>query len=762
MRIPIKVLIVLTGVISTTVSMMAGLLLYFEGLRLLERTVEEVSRSDRQAVASMMQGTFHETIRATEFYRDMLQTWEWVDREMFSTWVRKSMVYYTYRSSVLYGVGMSISPLVNITYNKTSWYDVAWFDMQEDGSRLYVHGHYDESHWNHSSCRGGRRCAATYSMDLETGKRVKNVYNFTEGVTDAVMTTFLPKMTGWEQGGVEWWRAPAVWYGPDGTPSMYLTYYNVLPAMEHHRLFRDTKVTVRAFLLLSEWQRVLDMQPTESKMVVMAYGENNYVMATNIGLSLAKKGCSNDNALQQWGMLHPCITRVDDLPEDVRKGAMVLNGTEEGRFVRHEGLWVVRTVVQSPRQEWDDFDTIQLLWMRSVSSVEDELTRALVLFVVFMVVILVFDVVIAVTEVVLLARPLKTLAAAMPLLEMLDLAAVDSLLRSATTTVSEIGKVFEGMHFVVAALREYKSFIPEVHKAPPTDQEDLLEVTSMNSLGSGQNSGGTSGEHMGKLAVQIQETVATVATLEMPGGWSGGTQLMSTHTEWLSEIQQLLGASRGTLHRVQGTRVVVAWNLGVRTVGHITKAVGFAAALKSRDEGRTHVGIASGSTLAGNMGTATSRHFNLVGCVEERAGVLCTLNSTFKTSAVGDGTVFRGMDSDPRFLVRQIDKVVWPQSLGDKEEAVCEVVGTYHVPTEEWMYQVESVHKATATHHNLWATLSSNKCNYAMALATIRELAAGDQAMDALHNRVQQFAANCIGHYHNVITPLLLAPRTCP
>eukprot|EP00755_Sulcionema_specki_P024055 Sspe_Gene.80372::Locus_50723_Transcript_1_2_Confidence_0.875_Length_521::g.80372::m.80372 len=150
LRVPVKLLVVVTGILSTAASFAGGIILYFEGLALLERTIEEGSISDRSAVSTVLNDSLLLAMETAELQGHVLQKWTSLHtggQPAIADWAFPTLFYQTW-STDLYGMQIQLVPLVNTSTNTSLLQSISWYDVLADGTREYIYGEYNSSVYN--------------------------------------------------------------------------------------------------------------------------------------------------------------------------------------------------------------------------------------------------------------------------------------------------------------------------------------------------------------------------------------------------------------------------------------------------------------------------------------------------------------------------------------------------------------------------------------------------------------------------------------
>eukprot|EP01060_Flectonema_neradi_P013648 TRINITY_DN20380_c0_g1_i1.p1 TRINITY_DN20380_c0_g1~~TRINITY_DN20380_c0_g1_i1.p1 ORF type:complete len:1850 (+),score=274.18 TRINITY_DN20380_c0_g1_i1:188-5737(+) len=494
-RVSVKFLIVATGIISTAASLGCGLLLYLEGIRLLEVTVRELSRADTDSIGGVLGSHFNQTEMLAEVLHDTTNEWgKFRDKEDFSAYLSSVSLSSTRNFNTLYGMGIFAVPLDNPREESDKYfYDIIWYDRSSDGTIDYLRGRNDpEQAW---TC-GKFHCVTADYIDPNNGTTLEVAYVYADGLPDLFYRTCImnnnPSCMSNATTGL--WRPPSVWFASDGAPELYLSYHRLLVVdYDNAHFLSGTMVASSTYLEMNTWQKVLLNHDTEAVVVIVGdldQGDKSNVLAynQNVKFSLEEsksqypdqwKSCSRNNA----ATTNDCVPKLEMFPDCVAESAVLLNHSLafRRRSTSCGDRWLRRQFFTNPKAGVDDLEAYSLLWMRDVSSIESELDRAFFIFITFLVVVFVFDVMIALSEIIFVARPLARLAESMTQLQELDLDGLDTFLTvERNNVVEEVHKLYSGMRFAVNALVEYKKFLPATF-FNDSEEADTLDYPINNS-----------------------------------------------------------------------------------------------------------------------------------------------------------------------------------------------------------------------------------------------------------------------------------------
>eukprot|EP00755_Sulcionema_specki_P010944 Sspe_Gene.47783::Locus_24537_Transcript_1_1_Confidence_1.000_Length_5334::g.47783::m.47783 len=465
MKLSAKFLIFCSGLISFSASLAGGLVLYFEGLALLEDTIEQLSQADVKAVT----GKFDSSLQVVEInaavISDVVQNWDGYKTPSELGVLTKHLALPSLvHNPHLYCIGVVAVPLENTSENPGGMYDLSWYDLDLSQERVYIHGHYDSTLWNSSNCSQEGRCVHAWRVSPATGQEVQLEYTYVDNLINALNTQFLSKQEGWASGrSSKWWRKPAVWYAADGTPNLYMGYHHVLAPLPHPQ-WAGMKVVACGYIMLTTWERELKefSTPAHLVMTTLQDGLESIVVGSNMNFSLATAGCTRSKT--SYTTLQQCIPQLWQWPALVSDAAVVLNKTH-GIFRRIEAggqeVWGRLDVAHTPGV-LDDSPAFYLLWIRPVTA-EDEMNSAVKTFIIFVCLVFILDASVGVVEVLFIERPLSKLTEAIEPLQSLNVDVTEARLaklQSRCLVVSEVMQLFDGFSFVVNALQGFRVYVP--------------------------------------------------------------------------------------------------------------------------------------------------------------------------------------------------------------------------------------------------------------------------------------------------------------
>eukprot|EP00756_Hemistasia_phaeocysticola_P007484 Hpha_TRINITY_DN1427_c0_g1::TRINITY_DN1427_c0_g1_i1::g.9575::m.9575 len=533
LRCPAKLLLVLATSFSTAVSFVGGFILYLESVNAIEATVRDGALSEIALAAYPIQREIFDAKTIGEQVGAVVSNWQ----EPFKTpedFVRYNLVDGFARLNTTNAYCAGLVAIFN--YSKCPEHcSVAksslWWDPLTDptaiedngGDRFYVQG-YTAPSMSGVPCVNGSispQCNAGWEIDRSTGELSEHAYNYTFVVKDDYYPEgdLLRSQPNFMTEGASVWDRMWVWLSYDQTPYQYGHFLSIRPLSYNNPnpLLDDTLVVGWGMFLTHEWPDILLSLNLQGYVMVVNGGIE--LLASNTGQRMLTTECQSarDEGLNSGSSsdLHPCSLRVSDQPPAPRAAVAALLNARDEDFIRREldgeDYWILRKTIFRPSRH-DKLDTIFLVWMRHVSSVEDQVLRSLFFFIGFISAVLVFDCFVVFLEIRKIGQPLGTLRRAVNFIDKMDLdSAVEELDTQAVGgvfAISDIQELWVSFYHTIKCLREYRSFLPhavllEDHsdEDEPLAQEESVE-SEASSQGTLKSSNKNPSNHSGDQAKQ--------------------------------------------------------------------------------------------------------------------------------------------------------------------------------------------------------------------------------------------------------------------
>eukprot|EP01060_Flectonema_neradi_P024538 TRINITY_DN3348_c0_g1_i1.p1 TRINITY_DN3348_c0_g1~~TRINITY_DN3348_c0_g1_i1.p1 ORF type:complete len:837 (+),score=145.22 TRINITY_DN3348_c0_g1_i1:1178-3688(+) len=542
--IPVKVAIVVTTLVSTVVSLVAGYLLYNESVAILKETVEEQSAVLSRTAVTRFRSLFDDHIHLLDSVErfgiaksgDTFENLNELSHAVFSNLRSFPQLHgAAIRLVPKYRKGMNKPEPWNTPHGHSAmwiWYDPLLskdtseyepYDSNENKMFIHCLGHPSLGevdgypHIERKGDEGYSMNMVCYELNKTTGRQEQFIYVSEERSIKE----------GWELffsgGSRTLWSDPTFWYSMDNTPYSYLqlTRSGIAPGFAP-----DHDVLVQAFLALKTWEYyILDYANGEDTMFVIN-GELGLVHAHTLFVapgvypgcySKCVMGCDSGEGTcgLPFSYFGPTLQtavnagmssvlgefRIVSLPSTHRRVLVRFGEYFEASDVdqtnpipkihtHHEvkmegGEWFLRMseIYSYPRKT--GFGRFEVLWMRPVSTVNDKVFAALVQLILCCTVIFVMDALIAVAEMLLLARPLAKLAYSITFIETLDLVKLNEVLDNIYTNfgATEVVRLISGIKYAASCLSGYKAHLPGNLFVEPDDlvSEEESEVPEENS-----------------------------------------------------------------------------------------------------------------------------------------------------------------------------------------------------------------------------------------------------------------------------------------
>eukprot|EP01060_Flectonema_neradi_P001370 TRINITY_DN10811_c0_g1_i1.p1 TRINITY_DN10811_c0_g1~~TRINITY_DN10811_c0_g1_i1.p1 ORF type:complete len:887 (+),score=177.01 TRINITY_DN10811_c0_g1_i1:63-2663(+) len=715
--ISVKIIIVLTTIVSTGVSLAAGVMLYIESLETLFDTVDEVSLSLTTAAKKRFSETFKESeaqamsidllfrqyegfnhsgpqgavelFRATQFsylkarpdtYSVAFRCWKRRSPNESQPWERPDGFFRG-------GIWSDILLLKNGT-KKREW----TYALSYEG--------FAPSNEINTTFLGNDHLAVALNLDEHTGK-----YSDV-GVVDAYAENL--KLVINHNSQKRGWHGTYFWYASDGTPYNYMTFD--LPMGGELSAFPGYGLLTVAYMKFDPWMRYLGEMKYENSQMVIANSFTKLVYAHTLfdmNAVAVKSGCSsrcaNCDASESgacsflYTELGPTVTSAfarsvprkgeffrSSIPgtkmnyemhfgeyfldSDVNKTNRLYKVNKNYPVYLESGEYFLRMVelFQYAEEAEDEKGkhTIDLLWLRPVSTVQEKVYSALVRLIIFCLLIFVFDFFIAVVEYWMIARPLFDLSISIRLLETMETSECEVKLRNATdSTVVAINEVYNlqrGLLFMTRCLTEYRSYLPgslfaEHTPAPPKPELNPLapglasfDRTSTDSAVQEKQETVSSFDTVSSSSLSFKNSLLAVSLsicqratfMRVNLQFELGIGNYMHFGEVISKLEQITSETNGVFHGFsidEPSVINLSWGAAAHCTDCVTQAAR-AANMTSSLSIASGCGIECGKIVAGNVGSRTKRGFVALGAVVSNLLPITSLSDTY-TKLSGNLTV---------------------------------------------------------------------------------------------------------------------------
>ena len=673
-----------------TASVVSGLFLYFEGLRTLEIAVEEICRSDMNGLVNAGNQVFESVREQARVRSDFLQRYNgFGSYAAFQGWAQESLLTEAVYYSHLNGGGFhGFYWDAATSTSRLAFSEDIWGSLRADGRKEYYNAKrpLGAESYETPDCSP---CAVTYSVDPATGV-LDFSYNYTQ-------TSKLPEVLVNNIGKVVF-ESPRMWYASDKNPYFYVAGRVALPPI-NNGLFNGLVVRAEASIVGEVWNKQLRDYDAHAIVIVAALkdGAESIVYGGNVASAEMDLKCNKTHRNSH----NDCFRRLKDLGGTIQESVGEVNKTAVGDFIKKDvsggNHWIRRLVYFQP-SPLDNCPVISLVWIKSVSSMSDELNKGLNLFITFAVIVSVFDIIIGIVEIICVSMPLQKLSEQMVLATRMEF--VDESI--GVKLLSEIYQLDECFHGLVSKLLEYKSYLPQsMFAIAETDVEDISaesEKPRSHHSNSNLSSGGASVVSSAFLQ-KVKNSVVTKVTATKHHGLSVACinllnfrncvkkwkpdQLAYSYGEYIQVVYAAAELKKGTVDRMAGDRLLCTW---LRSPKFAT--VTFAHKVRS-DLSRLHwvegvaIGIACGAATSGNFGSSKLRSYMTLGSpVGEAERLACLVGDMPQCSkAVLLAAAGLAREAENSFEVLPAGR------LGKNKFFV--ILEEFVNGTNEWMYNLE-------------------------------------------------------------------------
>eukprot|EP01065_Artemidia_motanka_P020913 TRINITY_DN2494_c1_g1_i1.p1 TRINITY_DN2494_c1_g1~~TRINITY_DN2494_c1_g1_i1.p1 ORF type:complete len:861 (+),score=290.02 TRINITY_DN2494_c1_g1_i1:128-2710(+) len=671
-------LFLLASFLNVSFCVVGGLLLYLDSIDQIEKGVAEISGAELQLNADRLSKSFTDVYWVSNLYAHQLLangTEGMSDPDTLQNYYERLQLSTLVHSDSMYSISTMIAPLgPNAIYEPAGLLQLAWWDPLTDPAtiakydgrnRVWITGTYLPQYYNESSCRKDpvefpptrRRCVVCYSVD-PYGRRLENVYNYSDKniykLQSGSSSHWEESMVGWETQGATFWRSLSVWESEDGTKYGYATFARILPKLTGP-MFTGAKIALMTYVSFYGWFDRIEESEATMMATTMANGLDSQVLASNINLNYLRSDCQSNRESGERGRAF-CLYKLSELPAAFSQAALILNETAYNAFrsatLDGERYWVRRVSIFASR-DVDLLDSIDLLWMRKHSTVQDKVKRALLQFVLFAVGAAVLSIVVLVLLVLGISVPLHKVTTGLKYLDDMELEIAEDLLPPIRTMqVIEVSKLVKSVKVAIHSLKMYRDFLPqscleiggaeedEVATEGTVPKQDSVGTMSamsttkksiaqrggaQSSIRSGASSA-TSRAHANDLGNTLRAALS--AELEQRTVTVAVVNVVNFHTEdgGPAKYKQLLtfmiqNKADGVVDGCFGDRCRVSWN-GARIVAsQRTRAGIFAEKVRSSNHPRLQdqkpllvsIGVATGPGKCGVAGCDGVRYFTVIG-----------------------------------------------------------------------------------------------------------------------------------------------------
>eukprot|EP01060_Flectonema_neradi_P034000 TRINITY_DN583_c0_g1_i1.p1 TRINITY_DN583_c0_g1~~TRINITY_DN583_c0_g1_i1.p1 ORF type:complete len:992 (+),score=152.57 TRINITY_DN583_c0_g1_i1:116-3091(+) len=524
LTIPVRILIVLTTLLSTGMSLIGGVLLYLESISVLEETIESQSLELSKGVRIRFSQTFVDAEWAADMGYKFVRNFNGSLDQLSDTF-KEYVLSMLLTNPTLYGNALFLMRENPLPWEQEDGYMMSsiWADplLSRDGQRSKM--------YMYSKCVGfqgeGEPYAGLYfPIDEETGQPADELLPWNISTQD-----YYNDLLSSRNETKGWGSAPLSWYSADRTPYTYLEYRMTKMDLTN---FPGYGVLMKSSINFQAWESFIPDYKTENDVLFVINAQLGIVYVhTLFEAPNTKPGCYS-KCVYDCGNSEPldCELRADFFGPTIESAMNKVSTAPLGTFFKsnlpktdmqvritfgeyyedsdteqlnpiptidktetiklESGSWFIRfSLIYSYHP---DKGRIELLWMRPVSTVENRVFQALMQLVIFCIAIFIFDTLLAVGEYVVLALPLRRVAVSVRSLQNMDLSATERSLSNVFHTVgsSEVSEVVQGLLFACENLHEYRRFIPRLLFVDEDTTNAINRVSMVQSIDPPGNNGG--------------------------------------------------------------------------------------------------------------------------------------------------------------------------------------------------------------------------------------------------------------------------------
>eukprot|EP00756_Hemistasia_phaeocysticola_P022789 Hpha_TRINITY_DN15857_c3_g1::TRINITY_DN15857_c3_g1_i2::g.190635::m.190635 len=463
--LPITLLFAVSGVVSTCVSVIGGVLLYMESVAAVRDAMHHVADAESAIATERLSAYFVQARDDSELaIRYVSKGAVGGNLEQLQEGFRALQTAMITTTRRINGYGWEVIP--NITEPRNAVRVTSYWDPLSDPVEIAKNGGSDReiivaqySPELPGNCGNkslvGQRCMMAHTVS-EEGTNLVNIYNYTR----KFLTKGLDRVD--ELTGPMRWFPVASWLSRDGT-----IYYYVPLRMWAKNFKPDSPVLSGAveftsYVMLYDWGAELGRVTTDRFLVVLdvSNGLDGAVYASSRGdVTLCGARAAGMNN---------CTLKIREYDRKTQEAAVAANKSAAGTFLQAdldgETHWLMRRVVWAGQEGLDTIGEIDLLWMTDTKSSEGRVMRSLIYFVTFVAAVIVFDGLILVFEVIKVGLPLRKISQGMSDISTMNLEHFENTVASAgggSIVVGDILAIIDALRGALRALKLYRDFLPQ-------------------------------------------------------------------------------------------------------------------------------------------------------------------------------------------------------------------------------------------------------------------------------------------------------------
>ncbi len=207
--------------------------------------------------------------------------------------------------------------------------------------------------------------------------------------------------------------------------------------------------------------------------------------------------------------------------------------------------------------------------------------------------------------------------------------------------------------------------------------------------------------------------------------------VVSQHGRVLAELMKIVAKSKGDISYFDQCKFIVTWNASTKVKNHAVEACNAAVLITEAINKITQqlmqfhsftkgmeitIGVATGSSLVGNIGTQSKRLFSSFGKTHEFSEALTSLSGLWHNSTVIASRTYELAKKE--FNIRPIDIIDIPTGENKRiQEPVYQIVDkiTKHAD-DEWMYEMEKEKEQNKFENCIKGFEARSRAEYATAV----------------------------------------------
>eukprot|EP01061_Rhynchopus_euleeides_P010885 TRINITY_DN2044_c0_g1_i8.p1 TRINITY_DN2044_c0_g1~~TRINITY_DN2044_c0_g1_i8.p1 ORF type:complete len:788 (+),score=236.86 TRINITY_DN2044_c0_g1_i8:91-2454(+) len=389
----------------------------------------------------------------------------------------------------------------------------------------------------------------------------------------------------------------------------------------------------------------------------------------------------------------PCVFRTANLSQLLRDAVTGMAGVPVQQMVKKtldgEEHFARRDTVS---------ENLQITWVRPVSFVEGEVNEAFVMLIVFTVIMMVLDIIAVVAEVLLVALPLRDVERAILLAGSMMTGEAQRVLapyQTKTFMVSEMRGLVGGMSTATAKLHEFRAFMPQslcvdsesAEQSPPSEPS-RESSSSMSTIGSATSctmsmcQSQTSAFAAGLVRRDVSLVMCNIRGFHKlpPDG------VLQMHSDYIAATTEQARHHRGIVQDMSGDRVLLSFGAVAFLPSHQMKAVRCVAMLQILQESKDiNFGVACGMARTGNMGCATLKKHCVLGAVACDVRTIERCGNAWNLRVMCDTTITDAVSGT--YNMRAVAQVQLQGTVCLLYQLVGACLSQGHA---EWMYELEN------------------------------------------------------------------------